>query len=126
MGIFGWGKKLAATGKMKWIKLQLIEELDHILAKESFVTPIVLFKHSTRCSISSMALSRMENNWEVPAEKAIPVYLDLIQYREISNKIASDLNVKHESPQVIVVKNGVCVYQASHNEIIADEIKKHL
>lgn len=126
MGIFGWGKKIAAMERMKWIKLQSIEELDHIVAKESFVTPIVLFKHSTRCSISSMALSRMESNWDVPAEKALPVYLDLIQYRDISNKIAGDLNVKHESPQIIVVKNGACVYEASHNEIIVDEIKKHL
>ena len=126
MGFFGFGKSNKEVKGIQWIKLNDEDELDQLIQKESFSQPIVLFKHSTRCSISTMALNRLESNWDVESEQAIPVYLDLIRYRSISNKIADDLNVVHQSPQIIIVKDGKATYTSSHNEIDVRSIKQNL
>lgn len=86
--------------------------------------PQLIFKHSTRCSISSMAKSRLEREWNL--EHVEPWYLDLITYRNVSNAVASELEVHHESPQVILLKDGVVVYDSSHNSISVSEISKHV
>ena len=81
---------------------------------------MVIFKHSTRCSISSMAKNRLER---VPAPDHIRFYyLDLIRYRSVSNKVAELFQVWHESPQVLLLKNGECVYDESHNAIDMNEL----
>jgi bacillithiol system protein YtxJ len=103
-----------------WNSLEKIETLK-LLSKDSEVNPILLFKHSTRCSISSMALNRFEKSWD----KNLPVtlfYLDLIAYRDISNEIASIFSIQHESPQVIVLYKGQVIYSASHGMIDAKAI----
>lgn len=82
--------------------------------------PVVIFKHSTRCSISSMAKNRMERDNE--PEGIAFYYLDLIRYRGLSNKIAEVFGVYHESPQVLVIRDGKCVYDESHGSISMDEI----
>lgn len=81
----------------------------------------LIFKHSTRCSISMMAKRRFELDWDkLPSD--MPLYfLDLIQHRDISNKIAQDFQVHHESPQLLLVKDGECVLDLSHGEISVDE-----
>lgn len=77
---------------------------------------VLLFKHSTRCSISSMALKRLESKWE--SNNQVQAYfLDLIKYREISDEIAQVFGVRHESPQVLLIKNGKCFYHNSHSGI---------
>jgi bacillithiol system protein YtxJ len=82
---------------------------------------VVIFKHSTRCSISSMALSRFESKWK--DDPSIPVfYLDLLQHRDISNELATRFGIEHQSPQVLVIKNGTCVYDASHTGIMVSEV----
>ena len=88
----------------------------------SYNEPILIFKHSTRCSISSLALRKIETNWE---DKFINncYYLDLLSYRDISNKIADELDVFHASPQILVIKNGKCIYHTSHNNISWRNIK---
>ena len=87
-------------------------ELDKI-KEDSFKNPQYIFKHSTRCSISSMVMSRFES-----AHDSVSVYLlDLLSYRELSNQIADEFQVRHESPQLIMIKNGVCFSHASHTEI---------
>lgn len=104
---------------MKWIDLTSEGQLAEI-KEESKKQPIVIFKHSTRCSISLMVKSRLErenNNEQLPF-----YYLDLIRYRGISNKIADDFHVYHESPQVLLIKNGECVYDESHNGINMTDI----
>ncbi len=126
MGFFGFGSKDKQRSAVNWVKLEQATELDNLISKESHNKPVVLFKHSIRCSISSMALNRLESDWDIPIEDAIPVYLDLINFREISNKIASDLNITHQSPQILVVKNGVCVYHASHSQIDVEGIKENV
>lgn len=80
----------------------------------------VIFKHSTRCSVSSMVLNRLERE-QVPANIDF-YFLDLLSYRPISNAIAERFQVHHESPQVIVLKNGEVVYDESHMAIQMDEI----
>lgn len=104
---------------MNWISLT--EEHQLALIKElSKQKPQVIFKHSTRCSISGMAKNRLERS-EAP-ENADFYYLDLIQYRHLSQKIADEFGVYHESPQVLVIKNGDCIYDESHSGISMDEI----
>jgi len=104
---------------MNWIPLnnqaQLLEIID--LSK---TTPQVIFKHSTRCSISSMALNRMEQA-DQPANIDF-YYLDLIQYRPISQQIAELFSVFHESPQVLLIKDGNCTYSETHMGIRMDEL----
>jgi bacillithiol system protein YtxJ len=84
----------------------------------------VIFKHSTRCSISSMAKSRLERA-TVPDGIDFN-YLDLISHRNISNKIANDFDVEHASPQILIIKNGECVYDESHNAINMEEIMENM
>ncbi|MFT5821562.1 MAG: bacillithiol system protein YtxJ [Crocinitomix sp.] len=128
MGFFGFGSKKRSEDNVsvKWLRLNGSEELDQLIQKESFEKPVMLFKHSTRCSISSMALNRLENYWDIDEDTLQPVYLDLIAYRDLSNKIAADLGVAHQSPQLLIVKNGKCTYQASHSQIDVEAIKQNI
>lgn len=104
---------------MNWISLTEEGQLEQI-KEESRQHPIVIFKHSTRCSISSMAKNRLERE---KAGDQLPFYfLDLIRFRPISNKVAEEFHVHHESPQVLVIKNGECIYDESHNGINMQEI----
>jgi bacillithiol system protein YtxJ len=105
---------------MNWISLTDANQLQEIKEK-SKEKPQVIFKHSTRCSISSMAKGRLERA-SAPQEADF-YYLDLIGYRSISNKVAEEFNVYHESPQILVIKDGKCVYDESHASISMDEIK---
>jgi bacillithiol system protein YtxJ len=103
---------------MNWTSLNTVEQLDSIKQKNGYS---VIFKHSTRCSISMMAKRRFELDWDrLPAE--IPLYfLDLIQHRDISGKIAADFSVHHESPQLLLIKDGECILDQSHGEISVDD-----
>jgi bacillithiol system protein YtxJ len=104
---------------MNWIELKDEAQLDTI-REQSQTTPVVIFKHSTRCSISAMAKNRMER--ATPPDGIAFYYLDLIQYRSLSNRVAEDFGVHHESPQVILIHKGECVYDESHNGIDMREI----
>lgn len=104
---------------MNWIQLNSDQQIEEII-RASDNQPQVIFKHSTRCSISTMAKGRLERAG-LPGH--VPFYyLDLLSHRPISNKIAELFSVEHESPQVLVIKNGKCVYTESHSGIHMDEI----
>lgn len=107
--------------KINWVELTDLSQLDEITTQSSEKI-VAIFKHSTRCSISRMALKQFENEFD-SAEKVIPYFLDLIEYRGISNEIASRFGVTHQSPQLIVIKNGKAVYNASHSDIDAEALK---
>jgi bacillithiol system protein YtxJ len=108
---------------MNWIMLTSAEQLNEI--KElSQSKAQVIFKHSTRCGISTMAKSRLER--EAPPEAADFYFLDLIRYRSLSDKIAEDFAVFHESPQVLLIKNKECVYDESHSGISMSEIAEQI
>jgi bacillithiol system protein YtxJ len=104
---------------MNWHPINSIDQLEHIKSA-SYITPQVIFKHSTTCSISRMALDRFER--AATPEKVDFHYLDLLNYRTISTEIASFFQVHHESPQVILIKNGECIYDESHYGIMMDEL----
>ena len=104
---------------MNWHPINSLEQLEHIKSA-SYITPQVIFKHSTTCSISRMALDRFER--AATPEKVDFHYLDLLNYRAISTEIASFFQVHHESPQVILIKNGECIYDESHYGIMMDEL----
>jgi len=104
---------------MNWINLTQEEQLQQIKVN-SKNKPQVIFKHSTRCSISSMAKNRLEKSTQ-PDEIDF-YFLDLIKYRPISNKIAEIFKIYHESPQILLIKNDECVYDESHSGIDMSEI----
>lgn len=103
-----------------WKHISSISHLDEI-DKRSEEKPVVLFKHSTRCSISAMSLSRFERSYEGDATFE-PYFLDLIANREVSNTIAERYGIRHESPQTILIKNGKAVFDASHMSISYTEL----
>ena len=106
---------------MDWIVLREENEIEEII-KRSENKPQVIFKHSTRCSISSVAKGRLERSRVPPGTDFY--YLDLINYRNISNKIAQVFKVHHESPQILIIKNGECVYDESHMGINPSDIEE--
>jgi len=102
---------------MIWNEIKSVEELN-LWKEKSKGSPVMFFKHSTRCSISSAAKARLERSWEDKNfDNPTPVYLDLIAFRDVSNQIAQDFGIEHQSPQVLVIKDGVCVYDTSHYDI---------
>ena len=111
---------------MNWIELESETQLESI-KEESTDQPVLIFKHSTTCSISAMAINRLERAWkpeEVSGVKAY--YLDLLANRNLSRQVANVFEVMHESPQVLLIRNGTCVYHASHMGISYNEVKNTL
>jgi bacillithiol system protein YtxJ len=106
---------------MTWIPLESEAQIEKIIA-DSEQKPQVIFKHSTRCSISSMAKNRLTKK---NAPEGIDFYyLDLIQFRKLSNRIASDFKVTHQSPQILIIHHGKCIYHESHSGITMEEIEE--
>lgn len=104
---------------MHWKPLQDCSQMDDIVI-QSAVRSQVLFKHSTRCTISIMALNRLERT--AAPDGADFYLLDLLNHRDVSNEIAERFGVTHASPQVLIIKQGICVYDESHNAISMEEI----
>jgi bacillithiol system protein YtxJ len=104
---------------MNWINLNKLDQLATI-KEASFAKPQVIFKHSTTCSISKMAFSRFDRA-EAP-DTIDFYYLDLLNYRNISAAVAESFQVHHESPQVVLIKNGECIYDESHYGIMMDDL----
>jgi len=111
---------------MQWEKLNNIAQVE-ALAEESKQQPVVIFKHSTSCSISATAKSRLERQWsDSGLQNVKPYYLDLLAYRPISNEIAEFFQVRHESPQLLLIQDGMCTYHGSHLSINLGEVKKQV
>lgn len=106
---------------MKWNNIESPQDLNAVVERSKEV-PCLIFKHSTRCSISSMAKYRLEGDWDFSEKEIEPYYLDLIAYRNLSNAVAEEFQVHHESPQVLLIKNGECTYDASHLDITVAEL----
>jgi bacillithiol system protein YtxJ len=106
---------------VNWIPLTNLAQLNDI-ENMSNVKPIVIFKHSTRCSISRFALKQFEREYDLD-ETVDTFFLDLIEHRDVSNEIANKFGVYHESPQLILIKNGKAVYDVSHSDISTEALK---
>ena len=117
-----WKKNSKPVVGVSWNELTSVAQIDLLLA-ESKEHPVLIYKHSTRCSISSMVLERLERTWSSEGNKIKPYYLDLIALRDVSNTVAQTFEVYHESPQVIMLKDGKAIYNASHMSISFDAIK---
>lgn len=110
--------------KINWTELTDLGQLNEIIAVSN-EKPVAIFKHSTRCSVSRMALKQFENEFN-SADKVTPYFLDLIEYRAISNEIANRFGVTHQSPQLILIKEGKAIYNVSHSDIDAEELGKRV
>ncbi len=120
-----WNKR-KETAEVEWFKLTEESQLQEIV-EESHTTPVLIYKHSTRCGISSMAFDRLVRGWdEAYTDKIKPYYLDLIAFRDVSNEVARQFGIYHQSPQVILIKNGKAIYDDSHMAISLDIIKQQL
>lgn len=107
---------------INWKNLESATTLDSII-EDSFNAPQVIFKHSTSCPISGMAKRRLEDGWDIELS---PYFLDLLSYRSISNAIEDKLSVRHESPQIILIKDGKEIYNESHLDISASSLQNSL
>lgn len=117
MGLFS-----KSATSFPWIRLTSEEQLEKLM-QQSSDKPLLLFKHSTRCNISAMVISRFEREANELPEKCDCVYLDLLAFRPLSNKIEELTGVCHQSPQVLLIKNNEAVYDASHGAIDARKIE---
>lgn len=108
---------------MNWNHIDSVHDIEAIIER-SHTLPCLILKHSTACPISSMAKNRLEKQWDLAAESMETYYLDLIRHRDVSNYIAAEFGIRHESPQVLVIRDGKCVYDASHLDIRVDELRQ--
>lgn len=121
MGIFDkilGSDKDTTNNDLQWTHLTDLRQLEGIKA-ESAKVPALIFKHSTRCGISRMVLKQFEKEYDFDESRLQPYFLDLLSHRDISNAIAERFQVVHQSPQILVIKNGKCIFAASHHEINA-------
>jgi bacillithiol system protein YtxJ len=113
-------EKDSNENKINWNELTDLGQLNEIIAASN-EKPVAIFKHSTRCSVSRMALKQFENEFN-SSDKVTPYFLDLIAHRDISNEIATRFGVYHQSPQLILIKEGKAIYNVSHSDIDAEEL----
>lgn len=109
---------------MVWKTLNSDEDWGNAVAA-SHDTPIVVFKHSTRCSVSRMALKIIEQQWDLP-DKIDAYLLDLLSNRNISNAVENEMKVQHQSPQLMCIRDGKCVFHSNHGNIDPVEVKPYL
>ena len=103
---------------MHWTSLETANQISEIKTQPGYN---VIFKHSTRCSISMMVKKRFELDWD-KLPKNLPLYfLDLIKNRELSNQVSKEFSVHHESPQLLLIKDGECILDLSHGEVSVEE-----
>ena len=122
--IFGEPKPNSNSSNINWIQLEDLGQINEIITLSEEM-PVIIFKHSTRCSISRMALKNFENEYDL-GENISAYFLDLISFREVSNEIASRFNVLHQSPQLLLIVGGKSVYDVSHSSIDAQELRSKI
>ena len=110
---------------MNWNTITNKKQVDSAVQR-SFEKPVLFFKHSTRCGASAYAQRQLNESWDLREEEITPYFLDLLAHRDVSNYIADKLSVIHQSPQVIMVREGKVIYAVSHHAISVDKIRKQL
>jgi bacillithiol system protein YtxJ len=117
--IFGQSEE-KSNSKINWIPLTDVNQLDEIKEISKY-KPTIIFKHSTRCSVSRMVLKQFENEFYLH-EKFDLYYLDLLEHRPISQEIATRFGVVHQSPQLLLIQNETAIYHANHEAIDAEKL----
>lgn len=110
---------------MSWKDLNHSKQLDELL-DESHDKPVAIFKHSSRCGISHMVQDELKSQWDIRPEDVSFYHLSLIERRDVSNHVADKLRVPHQSPQLMLLKRGEVVYNASHHSINLRDLKRHI
>lgn len=127
MGLFDWfGSKDSENEQAQqipWVSLRTMEQLDEIV-EESKTRPVAIFKHSTRCGISRMVLRQFERGYDIDPDAMKMYFLDLLSNRQLSDEVGIRFQVLHQSPQLIVIKNGIAVAHASHHGVSAGKLEK--
>lgn len=103
---------------MNWIPLETQQQLEQIKVQEGYS---IIFKHSTRCSVSLMAKKHLELDGDEFSADLPKYFLDLLHFRDLSNAIATQFHVHHESPQLLLIKSGECIFEASHSDISVED-----
>ncbi len=114
--LFGGSSEPKEEKTLPWIPLSQLQQLKLIKDKSKTKTQVV-FKHSTRCGISRMVMNQFIANYELTEQDLDLYYLDLLSYRDVSNEVGYEFQVMHQSPQILIIKNGVAVANASHGGI---------
>ncbi|MFN0036575.1 MAG: bacillithiol system redox-active protein YtxJ [Saprospiraceae bacterium] len=110
---------------LHWLLLDSFEGIEQ-LKNRSHEVPCLIFKHSTRCEICSIAKYRLEDDWDFGAGKMEAYYLDVLNFRPVSLQVADTFQVHHESPQVLLIVDGECIYDASQLDITVEELREGL
>jgi len=126
-GLFGSGEKQPKAPKpeIPWQHLRDVSQLNKI-AKDSKTKPVAIYKHSTTCGISRMVLRQIESTYDIDASQMDIYYLDLKAYRTVSNEVAARFQVIHQSPQMILIKNGTAIYADSHGGVNIPALHQYL
>jgi len=110
-------------GNITWIPVSTRQQVDDIAVRSETLTCLI-FKHSTTCSISAMAKYRLEDDWSFGTDEIEAYYLNLLNHRDVSAYIAEKFTVHHESPQILLIRDGDCFFDASHFDISVPEIRE--
>lgn len=108
---------------LEWMDITSGETIESAIEK-SFSQPVVIYKHSTRCGLSSVVKSRLERSWSMEPLPATCYFLNLIQYRQLSDNLSNQFQVIHESPQILIIVDGVCIFHDSHMGVNHSAIKQ--
>ncbi|MEM7186714.1 MAG: bacillithiol system redox-active protein YtxJ [Bacteroidota bacterium] len=128
MGLLNWfgsknSEEKEETQQIPWLRLHRLEQLDEIV-EESKTQPVAIFKHSTRCGISRMVLRQFESGYQLDPDSMKLYFLDLLSYRDVSDEVGFKFQVLHQSPQLLIIKDGVAVAHASHHGIRAGDLQQ--
>ncbi|GAA4901020.1 bacillithiol system redox-active protein YtxJ [Flaviramulus aquimarinus] len=123
--LFGGSAEPKEENILPWIPLSELAQLDTVNEKSNTKTQVV-FKHSTRCGISRMVMNQFVDAYELTENHLDLYYLDLLNYRDVSNEVGYKFQVMHESPQLIIIKNGTVVAHASHGQINAIDLNRFI
>lgn len=108
---------------MNWIPLVTSEQLE-MIKERSKTIPCLIYKHSTTCDLSALSRMRLEEDWDFKEEELECYFLDLLSYKKLSQLVAEYFFVEHESPQVILIRDGFCTYDADHLDISVEELRE--
>ena len=123
--IFGKTTKDEEESQVNWIPLTSVKQLSEIKELSKSET-VLIFKHSTRCGISSMVIKRFEKLFDESMKSIKVYYLDLLNYREVSNEVGYLFQVMHQSPQILIIKKETAVFHASHYDITAVNLQQYI
>lgn len=120
--IFNKKERTEQASNINWIPLNSIEQINSIKEQSKSET-VLIFKHSTRCGISGMVIRQFEKKFTEEMKDLKVYYLDLLNYRDVSNEVGYTFQVMHQSPQLLVIREGVAVAHASHYDITTVDLE---